>query len=517
VGVVISRAEPAARLTDRLVAPCTVEPWRSAIVLALFAAMLAAVGPRHEPWFDEAQAWLIARDSTLWDMLAHRVRYEGTPGLWHVLLWLLAQAGMPFRHLWMVSSALAWIGAFIILTRAPFPYWLRVGVIFSYFVAYQYAIVARSYALDLMLLPLIAATFADRLRRPVVYGLLLGLAANVNAHSFIIAGALGAEILFTLLRRGGWKAEHFVGGAIYAAFAGAAVLQAWPPKDASFFSVIDKAHDASRGLTLVSEAFIDRFDIWSTLPPTESSTLAGFVISVLLLVPSMRLFRAAGLGVFVGVVVLALGIFSIMTFANAWHAGLLYLFWIMALWIGWHALRELPAAQRRVIVASIATIVFVNVAYTGHAAWRDFREPYSAAPVAAQLVAGDARIAAIGIKAFAVQPWFGANAFANYRGGAPDPAYYAWMASETLPPVVTAEAWSALTATRDYDAVLLSRYKGPIEHDFSYATVARAAGYCKAAEIPGGLIWRSYVREYDGLTLFRPCDAKTAAAPNARR
>jgi hypothetical protein len=64
----------------------------------IFSAILAIVGPHHEPWFD-AQAWLIARDATLWDLLAHRVRYEGSPGLWHLLLWFLSRAGMPFTWL----------------------------------------------------------------------------------------------------------------------------------------------------------------------------------------------------------------------------------------------------------------------------------------------------------------------------------------------------------------------------------------------------------------------------------
>ena len=75
------------------------ERGRSVVTLVLFAAMLAIVGPRHEPWFDEGQAWLLARDATLWDLLAHRVRYEGTPGLWHAILWLFSHAGMPFRLL----------------------------------------------------------------------------------------------------------------------------------------------------------------------------------------------------------------------------------------------------------------------------------------------------------------------------------------------------------------------------------------------------------------------------------
>ncbi len=202
----------------------TPERRRAVIVLAAFATMLAIVGPRHEPWFDEAQAWLIARDATLWDLLAHKVRYEGSPGLWHALLWFLSHAGMPFSWLWMVSGALACGGAWIILTRAPFPFWLRTGIVFSYFMAYQYAIVARSYALDLLLIPLIAASFANRLNRPVLYGALLGLLANVNAHSFIVAAALFAEFVLASWKRGGFGRTHVIGCATYMAAAMAAAL-----------------------------------------------------------------------------------------------------------------------------------------------------------------------------------------------------------------------------------------------------------------------------------------------------
>jgi hypothetical protein len=41
----------------------------------------------HEKWADEAQAWLIARDLDLRTMWFHELRYEGSPGLWHTLLW----------------------------------------------------------------------------------------------------------------------------------------------------------------------------------------------------------------------------------------------------------------------------------------------------------------------------------------------------------------------------------------------------------------------------------------------
>ena len=458
------------------------EPWRSLLVLALFAALLATVGPRHEPWFDEAQAWLIGRDTTLWDLLAHRVRYEGTPGLWHALLWLFSHAGLPFAYLWVVSAALAAIGAWIILTRAPFPYWLGVGIVFSYFVAYQYAIVARSYALDLVLIPLIAVTFSERLQRPVRYGLLLGLCANANAHSFVIVGVLFAEWLLAAWRSGRVQRAQIAGAAVYLALAGAAVLQAWPPSDGGYLA--EHARDVGTGMLVFLEAFVDRIDLWRFSIPGFQPIIAGLVVSVLLLVPSFALFWRAGIAPVVVAAFVAVFVFSIVTFANVWHAGILYLFWILALWVGWGALGRMAATERRLVVASVATVVFVHVFYTAVASVRDIRDAYSAGPAVAQMLArGDARVAAAGFKTFAVQPWFAANTFANHRVGARPQAYYVWQAGAGVARHGTFDRWNALVWDRRYDTLVLSNHRvsGEIAH---YVAAARAAGYCARPSFP---------------------------------
>jgi hypothetical protein len=475
----------------------------------LFAAMLAIVGPRHEPWFDEGQAWLLARDATLWDLLAHRVRYEGTPGLWHAILWLLSRAGMPFTCLWMVSAALACGGAWIVLTRAPFPFWLRVGVVFSYFMAYQYAVVARNYALDLLLIPLIAATFASRLQRPVLYGVLLGLLANANAHSFVIAAALFCEFLVALWHRGGWRQGDFAGCAAYGALSAAAALQAWPPADAGFAP----APEVLRGVMMTAEAFIDRLEVWNPTLPGRKSLFWGFGISILLLIPSLLLCVRAGIAVLVGAVFAGLLAFSILKFANAWHAGVLYLFWVFAIWIGWSSLGTFTAARRSAIVASVAAIVSVNVYYTAAATLRDIREPYSAGPAAAQALAAarqprDDAIAAAGIKTFAVQPWFTANAFANYQNGAANPAYYTWRTGENFKTFVTLDRWRAIVDSGIYGVLLLSLDFMSGDEIGRYVAVARDAGFCKSAELPGNLIWKTYARESDAMLVFTRCGSR---------
>ena len=41
-----------------------------------------------QKWADEAQAWLIDRDLDLKTIWFHELRYEGSPGLWHTILWV---------------------------------------------------------------------------------------------------------------------------------------------------------------------------------------------------------------------------------------------------------------------------------------------------------------------------------------------------------------------------------------------------------------------------------------------
>ena len=51
----------------------------------------------HEPWFDEIQAYLIARDASVHDILFHLPHYEGHPPLWHLLLMIPARLGLSCK------------------------------------------------------------------------------------------------------------------------------------------------------------------------------------------------------------------------------------------------------------------------------------------------------------------------------------------------------------------------------------------------------------------------------------
>ncbi len=482
-----------------------------ALLTLAFTAVVSAVATRHEPWFDEAQAWLLGSDCGLWELLASRVRYEGSPGLWHTLLWALSHAGLPFAKIGMASVVLASAAVWILLRHAPFPYWLRIAVAASYFVAYQYAVVARSYALALVLMLVVAACYAERLRRPMFYCVILGLLANTSAHTFIFAAILFVDWALASWRTGltGERRTH-AAAALFVVCAGAAVLQTWPPSDVSFQTGVD----SSRYVELMTAAFVDRIDLFATTAPSNLSIKGGAVLSILLLVPWIRLLRHAGHLPLLGAMVTAMLVFSVLSYANLWHGGLLYLLWLFGLWISWPTLTGLQPPARKILVASVAAIVLVNDVYTFTAIRRDINEPYSAGPAAARLLAPRAGqdIAAAGFKAFAVQPWFGRNIFANYLDGTLQPAFLHWRSGQERLARPRLDNWQTMAASGRFDTLVLSSFGMPPATIGKYVDQTVAAGYCVPQIVPGGLIWKSYVLERDDLYVFYRCSPDRSPA-----
>lgn len=115
------------------------------LALAAYMALLALVMSRHEPWFDEAEAWLMTRDLSLADLIFGWLRYEGHPPVWYLLLALPAKLGVPYEWglktvEWLCASA----AAAVLLFRSPFPRAARLALPFTYFLFYQYGVNAKN-------------------------------------------------------------------------------------------------------------------------------------------------------------------------------------------------------------------------------------------------------------------------------------------------------------------------------------------------------------------------------------
>jgi len=161
------------------------------LVFGVWVTLIAIILPRHEPWADESQAWLIARDLDLRTIWFHELRYEGTPGLWHTILWIAQHwFHASYAGLSIIGAVCAAAGVAFILWKSPFPRPLTYLMVFSYFLVYQYAIVARSYNLLPLLVFAAAYLYRDR-SRPVLMTIVLILLANVAVHGALLAASLG--------------------------------------------------------------------------------------------------------------------------------------------------------------------------------------------------------------------------------------------------------------------------------------------------------------------------------------
>jgi len=172
-----------------------------AIVFIVYLALLGWTMAHHVPWVDEAQGWLVARDSSLIDLFNTRLRYEGSPGLWHLLLWILCRMHVSFTAMRWIASLVPAAGIFVFLRYSPFPAILRAILPFSFYLGYQYAVISRNYVAAPLLVFACAVLFQKPARNLVWLAVLLGLLSNLCAQGLVISGGFAVMIAVRLWRQ----------------------------------------------------------------------------------------------------------------------------------------------------------------------------------------------------------------------------------------------------------------------------------------------------------------------------
>lgn len=181
---------PVRRLRHRIVHSCgwkTFLLWMPYLGAALYMAALAMVVIHHEMWRDELQSWLLVRESpTPWALFSY-IKYEGHPGLWHLLLW-------PMAHLWsdpagiqIMNLLLAGVTAFVVFRFAPFSWILRLLLMGGYFYVFEWGVIARNYLISSLLLFLVCVLYPNRWRNLLWIGGLVFLLCHTNIHSVILS------------------------------------------------------------------------------------------------------------------------------------------------------------------------------------------------------------------------------------------------------------------------------------------------------------------------------------------
>lgn len=452
--------------------------YASACAYALLAVLAVH---HHEPWADEAQSWLLARDSNLGNLWGTLLHYEGTPGLWQTLVHALIRVGLPYAAFGFVSAALGFAAAILVLKYAPFPLYLRILLPFTYFLCYQYAIIARSYALIAPLLFAIAALYPHAIRKPLLTTMLLCLLAGVSAHGLLISACIWATLCGPSLLRSQTpgRAKLAMIGLIYWCVFAFLLVSAWPAKDAAF-----AAHRGLDNLRFFGDVATAGF----------AGAFAGnWILSLLLIGLSFPFLWRGGGWLFFLLAGAALCLFGTLVYAQLWHFGILFLAWLFAMWISAYQTR-LTVPAMLALVAAVA----VQCYWTGAAIAYDWNHAYSGSLAAAQYLRRTGlppgALYAIGYPSTAIQPYFSRNLYSDLHGGAPQ-AYWDWSKGNT-----TGDPAALFTSTRRQ--MVLVGYKNRDEKQH-WAGLLALLGYGLTQHFEGHTFWETGPFEDESYDLYR--------------
>jgi hypothetical protein len=169
------------------------------LALILYMVCMIIIMYFHEPWFDEAQAWLIARDASIKEILFVLPHYEGHPPIWHLILLPFAKIGAPFElSIKAVSLTFCSIAMGLFIFKSPFKRIIRLTIPFTYFFFYQYGVISRPYCILMLGFILCGMFYKTKEAKPFRFIIALGILCSASAYGIILSAGIAIVWLFEI-------------------------------------------------------------------------------------------------------------------------------------------------------------------------------------------------------------------------------------------------------------------------------------------------------------------------------
>jgi len=511
------------------------------MVLLTFTAIAAVAVWFHEPWADEAQAWLIARDLGIRGIL-HQMGYEGSPPLWHLLLWGLIRLRLPYAALGAVSLTLVAVGMYIWLRWSPLPAPVRLLVPFAFYYQYQYAVVARSYALSTFLAFAAVALWRAKSVRVIPFGLVVALLAQTNLYGFTIAGGIACAFAWDCFRdfrkQRPSRTQIFqtsLAGIFLLASAAVAMSLAKPLPDCSFRAATQLQKGTAfgsiaRGLGGLPElsmalglnitwglSLLLIFTMWAIGAKKRSFVLpliATLVLAYQMSTGNVTFFGIGGavvllilvLSWFVAVKQLACAlpfIFTVLAmgwvWSKPWHYGMALTAFLVSVWGAWPA-GHLPQFQSptRLLTASLAVLLVFQLPSTAETVRAEVQGPYSGGRATAEFLrpyVGRRPIYCVNFYGTGVQPYFDRNIFVNWPT-----AFWTWSTRRAY------ESNRILYESPANNAIIVVPSGGQAASKLAKSEFARVQfakrHFVRRHEFCGAQFWLGRVSEYECYEIY---------------
>jgi hypothetical protein len=364
-------------------------------VVCIFAFLSLFGILHHEIWLDEAQHWLLARDSNSLADLWKNTRYEGHPLLWNLILYGITR--FTYDPLWMQLAhwSISVIAVAVFIFSSPLPRRWNVLFVFGYFMLFEYTMLSRNYSLLILFFFLSLRFYVSS--RYIMLGISLFLLSNTHLFGLIMAGWLAIIILLfdTFNDQLPVAESRSRKLALFIFLAGAllSLAQISPPGDSPFLPSISTLFSHTgieRLLAVFLKAFfpipdIFNYHFWnSNILTGMSKILAGIVSVVVIFVTvgiaadsrkSLILF----LGTSISIIAVVITLYPASIVQASRHFGLIFIVLIGSIWIGVREretryLNYLSPKRKTVLVTSF---LLVQVVAGCIAFYLDLKRPFS--------------------------------------------------------------------------------------------------------------------------------------------
>ncbi len=341
----------------------------------------------HEPWRDEAQAWIIGRDNDIFSILK-LTAYNGTPSLWYAILSLISWIGLPYYFMGIVHSGLSAIVIMLILTRSPFPTYLKILIPFSYYFIYEYSVISRSYVLSLLIIFLIATLYKEKIQNAVVYSILLFFLMQTNVHSMIISIPLAFSFFLEMVKDIRVKNILLpllivVTGFFFAFY------QVYPPDDlmlrTSSWNSFDIRMMVLKFRIVINNAFfpisILNYNFWNFNLINEAryfSVMISFITFPYTVYLLATIDRSKRITLIYTVSTIGLVLLFLIKYTGAMrHHGLIFILFIFSIWIIKNQYPEYHKRKFHTLTIFLSVILSVQILTGGWAIFSDIKRPFS--------------------------------------------------------------------------------------------------------------------------------------------
>lgn len=366
----------------------------------------------HEMWRDEVQPWLIVKASSSLITVFHTIGYEGHPGLWYTLLYLLSKLTSSMVAFQLLHLTIAAITVYVFAAFAPFSNLQRGLFAFGYFPFYEYSIIARNYAIGVLFAFVLCALYPHRQRRYVAIGIVLALMANCNASAAIIAISfflvLAADYFSQTPGERGNPVEASAGSSIFVLGLILAALQMNPNPNSCYstdwYLFFTTSHFKATVSTIASAYLpipdIKHIDFWNYNLLAVSRLSGPFMPYI-----SLMLFACCAVSLYRPMLVLCLylyGTFGLMLFAYLVHYGSLrnhghlFIILVMCYWVAaCHEdsakldvteIKDFWYQKTRNVILTVLLLVHLIVGLFAFVT--DLRSPFSAGRAVADFIKG---------------------------------------------------------------------------------------------------------------------------------